>query len=376
MKDQITMNHPPPVSGQRHRVNWWSTAGCLLGLWAAGPCWGAAFTSSADVNLTMVPYAGLSLTASVGTPTSLTLSHKYLNDLPFNFNAVQGGSPWVQLDLGAGNAQSIDSLRLRQYNGQQAGEYRIWVGNNPADFTNDSASQVKHVTGNSAYITTDTFTATSGRYLRLQLFGNAGFYGVRDLSVYSTDPKSIAKTTSDVFYQYPLSESKSGGATATVLTGTWDANGANLIQEHNRADYFGSEAGDDPRTFVNTQTLNGSMELTLAGPYNVDHAVFAYLPNASFGPGGVLIERSLNDVDWVTAYDETSAINYSTSPVQTYTFTNPGPAQYFRYTLKQRANNGTYLFQTDFFGVEIIPEPSTLFLFSIGALLVWRRVKQ
>lgn len=338
-----------------------------IGLLAAGVAT-AAFVDSTKVNMIYMPGTVLTEGGNAGG-VAANLLNKYVAGY-WNFNGGSSpGLPWLQLDLGT--SQHVNEVRWRQYPGQEAPEYRLWVGDNPGGFT--AGNETVHHTGGTTTVFDEVLSGTpQGRYVRVQLYGLSGWYNCSGLSVYTTETKQLTPT-------YPVSEIGSNGATVQAQSGQWGYNWLTvpsggeqgLAIEHKAHDFDNY----DMRTWVKSDTGAATMKITLNNWYALTQAKLALYVggwNSSWSPPGVKIEVSSDDVFYLTVVDDSYGPgDYSDNP--SYAL-NTWAAKYIRFTIPQKNwNSGqSILYRTDFFGTPM-PEPAGVMLWLVAVIALARR---
>lgn len=301
---------------------------------------------SEQVNLVFWP--GTRLTSS--TPFNVgtrQLSTKFGED-PNNYHDFPNGA-WLQLDLGAGNAQHVNKVRLRFGTASTvATAYKIWVGNDPelAD-----ATLAADVSNNTRQIVSQRFTPIRGRFVRVQVFNTApGSQPVRvdGLSVYSIDPKPVTR-------HYPVNERGAGKAKLEPLRG-WGwyhaARKANNLLSDDPVTVAPDDR-DDSNTPLDLAYEGAAFRVELDDTYTLEKMIlgFGRLPPT---PAELQVELSVDDIHYHTVFNGTVPPGHA--PVLTWsTAGGQGDAKYVRVTFPRTAapHNVQVLSRLELYGLPV-----------------------
>ncbi|MBN1206505.1 MAG: carbohydrate-binding protein [Myxococcaceae bacterium] len=325
-----------------------------------------AYAHSAEVNLVFSP--GTRLTASTPFNAGTSQLDKKSGYDENNYFDFPDGS-WIQLDLGPGNVQRINKVRLRFGSASMiATAYRIWVGDDP---DNEANTLVAHVSNNTRQIVTQTFTATPGRFVRVQVFrAPSGAQPVRvdGLSVYSNDEKQVTR-------HYPISEEGSGGAKIEPLKG-WGwyhstRKASNLLSEDPVT--VAPSDRDDSNTWLDLAYEGAAFRIQLDGVYALEEMRLSF-GRAVSAPTEIKVELSVDDIHYHRVFN--GSIPSGHAPVLTWsTAEGWGDARYVRVTLPRTAppNHLKVLSRVELFGLPstsptIIPDEVPAGYTQVGTL--------
>jgi hypothetical protein len=301
---------------------------------AAGPFVPAY--AAGGTNLTL----GKSITASGQSQTYSPDNIKDGNQSTYWESTNNAFPQWIQVDLGTQTSIDQIVLKLPATWGTRTQTLAVQGSTNGTTFTNIVGSAGYEfnpsVAGNTVTI---NFTATSTRYVRLNVTANTGWPAAQlsEFEIYGASPSTTPTPTPSVTPTPTVSPT----ATPTPPTGSNIAIGKSITASSSTQTYFAANANDND---INTYWEGGSNPSTLTLDFGANHNITSVVlklnPSSLWGTRTQTIQVLGHNQDTTVFSNLVSAQSYTFNPASSNTVTIPVSATVKRLQLNITSNSG------------------------------------
>ncbi|MEK3736259.1 MULTISPECIES: discoidin domain-containing protein [Paenibacillus] len=310
---------------------------------AAGPF--TFVSASGGANLTL----GKTVTASGQSQTYSPNNVKDSNQETYWESSNNAFPQWIQVDLGT--ETSIDQIVLKLPTGWETRTQTLAVqgSTNGSTFTDivGSADYVFNPSAGGNTVKID-FSATSTRYVRLNVTGNTGWPAaqVSEFEIYGASTPTPTPTATPTATPTPTvtptpTAIPTATPTATPVAGSNIAFGKSITASSNTQSFVAANANDNnTNTYWEGGSNPSSLILDLGSNYNVSSIVLKLNPAAAWGARTQTIQVLGHNQNTTTFGNLVSAQSYSFNPASGNTVTIPVTATVKRLQLNITANSG------------------------------------